>query len=92
MKYFVVFLKANDIEAANKYHEAHVEYVNKLCEEKKIHLVGKLVDAGGLIVFQADNKEKVESWLAQDPFIVHGARTYELYEWHMHTAEQYLAK
>lgn len=56
MKYFVVFLKANDIEAANKYHEAHVEYVNKLCEEKKIHLVGKLVDAGGLIVFQEDNK------------------------------------
>lgn len=90
MKYFAVLLKGKDADAAKQYHEAHVNYVKQLCEEKKIHLVGKLIDAGGLIIFKAEEKEQVEAWLAKDPFIIHGARTYEIYEWNMKTAEEYL--
>ena len=40
--------------------------------------------------FQAENKKEVETYLAGDPFIIHGARTYEIFEWDMKTAEQYL--
>ena len=92
MAYFAVFLQVADSEVAKKYREDHIEYVQRLCKEGKIHLVGKLHGAGGLIVFKAESKEEVEEWLHKDPFIIHGARTYELYEWDMHTATQYIAK
>ena len=59
MKYFAVLLKGKDADAAKQYHEAHVNYVKQLCEEKKIHLVGKLVDAGGLIIFKQKKKNKL---------------------------------
>lgn len=90
MHYFAVFLKVADRDAAAQYHEEHVSYVKQLCKEEKIHLVGKLVDVGGLIIFQADKIERVEDWLATDPFIIHGARSYEIYEWDMKTAAEYL--
>lgn len=91
MAYFAVFLRVADREVAATYHEEHVQYVKQLCKEEKIHLVGKLIDAGGLIIFQADQKETVEAWLAEDPFIIHGARTYEIFEWDMKMAAEYLA-
>lgn len=90
MKYYAVFLKVNDTEIAKKHHEEHIDYVQQLCREKKIQLIGKLVGEGGLIIFQADSMKTVESWLAKDPFIIHGARTYELYEWHMKSAAEYV--
>lgn len=90
MNYYAAILKVKDAEKAEKYQEAHLDYVKQLCREGKIYLIGKLVREGGLIVFQADNMASVESWLMEDPFIKHGARAYDLYEWHMQTADEYL--
>ncbi len=91
MKYFAVFLKPADKEVAKRLKDEHIAYVKTCCKEGKIHLVGKLVDAGGLIVFRTETKEEVEAYVAGDPFVRHGARTYEIYEWDMKTADEYLA-
>lgn len=88
--YFAVFLKVKNREVAVKFRDDHINYVKKMCQEGNIHLVGGLADAGGLIIFQAKEKKTVEHWVAQDPFVIHGARTYEIYEWDMQTAEEYL--
>ncbi|MBW7461335.1 YciI family protein, partial [Paenibacillus sepulcri] len=37
--------------------------------------------AGGLVIYRAGNFEEVEQWVKQDPYIVNGARSYEIHEW-----------
>lgn len=92
MKYFAVFLRVADAEVAKTYREEHVGYLQQLCREKKIHLVGGLNGKGGLVIYQAKGIEDVEEWVNKDPFVVHGARIPEIYEWDMHTATEYIKK
>lgn len=91
MKYFAVFLKVKDKKVAEAYFDSHIKYVKQLCKDGTIHTIGGLVGEGGLIIFQAETKEDVEDILAKDPFIKYGARSYELYEWKMQTAEEYIS-
>ncbi len=34
-----------------------------------------------MVVYIAQNEEEVKSWVEQDPYIVQGARSYEIHEW-----------
>ena len=36
---------------------------------------------GGMLIFEALSREEAEKIVAQDPLIVNGCVTYELYEW-----------
>lgn len=92
MRYYAVLLKVADSEVAKKYRTEHIAYVEQLCKEEKIHLIGGLKGKGGLIIYEAEGREDVEKWVEQDPFVIHGARMPEIYEWDMHTAAQYINK
>lgn len=90
MKYFAVLLRVADADVALKYRPEHVAYLQQLCKEGKIYRVGGLMGKGGLVIYQADSIETVEEWVANDPFVEHGARTPEIFEWEMSTAEEYI--
>jgi len=90
MNYFAVLLRVADAEVAKQYRAEHVRYLQQLCKEDKIHLVGGLMGKGGLVIYKADNIGTVEELVANDPFVEHGARTPEIYEWEMSTPEEYI--
>lgn len=90
MAYFAVMLKVADAEVAKKYRPEHVAYLQQLCKEGKIYRVGGLMGKGGLVIYKADSIETVQEWVANDPFVEHGARIPEIYEWEMSTPEEYI--
>jgi len=41
-----------------------------------------LIDGwGGILIYTADSEEQVKEWAVNDPYVVEGARTYEVHEW-----------
>jgi uncharacterized protein YciI len=84
MKYFAVFSRMLDIEKNKTHREEHLDYLKKLGKEGKIYAKGRFSDAtGGLVIYIADSEEEVLSLVEKDPFILLGARTYEIHEWEM---------
>ena len=84
IKYFAVISQMVDVEKNNFYREEHLNYIGQLGKEGKVFAKGKFVDGtGGLIVFKGSSEETVKQLVEDDPFIVHGARTYEIHEWNM---------
>lgn len=90
MKYFAVLLRVADADVALKYRPDHVNYLQQLCKEDKIYRVGGLMGKGGLIIYKAESIEQVEEWVHKDPFVIHGARKPEIFEWEMSTPEEYI--
>lgn len=84
MKYFAVFLPMKDEEKSTEHRQAHLDYLSNLGKEGKIHSLGRFVDgAGGLVIYQGESFEEVEALVLQDPYVVHGARSYKIHEWEM---------
>ena len=40
---------------------------------------------GGLVIYRADSYDTVKAYVENDPYVVHGARTYHIHEWEMVT-------
>lgn len=86
MKIFAVFLPMLDEERSKQYRPQHLDYLAKLSNEGKILAKGRFVDgAGGLVIYRADSFQTVQSYVENDPYIIHKARTYEIHEWEMVT-------
>lgn len=84
MKYFAVFLPMLDEEKSKKWRPDHLDYLNQQTEEGKIFAKGRFTDgAGGLVIYQEVNLPAVEALVKRDPYVIHGARTYEIHEWDM---------
>ncbi|MBU8877599.1 hypothetical protein BGM26_01180 [Bacillus sp. FJAT-29790] len=84
MKYFAVFLSMLNQEKSKEYREQHLHYLDQKRREGKIFANGRFVDGtGGLVIYQADSFAEVEQIAKQDPYIVHGARNFEIHEWEM---------
>ena len=84
MKYFAAIqsiLDASKIEAVRK---PHLEYLEKMVAEGKIHMRGKFSDGlGGLTVYKAETIEEARKMAESDPFVSSGARKLDLHEWEM---------
>ncbi|AQS54894.1 YciI family protein [Novibacillus thermophilus] len=86
MKIFAVLLPMRDEEKSNVYRPQHLDYLAKLREEGKILANGRFTDgAGGLVIYRADSYDTVKAYVENDPYVVHGARTYHIHEWEMVT-------
>ncbi|MGM8213289.1 YciI family protein [Virgibacillus sp. W0430] len=86
MKYFAVILPLKDEEKSKTYRPKHLDFLEKMRQEKKVLMNGRFVDGtGGLVIYIGENIEQVEAWVKEDPFIVHGARDYNIHEWDMVT-------
>ncbi|MUK90194.1 hypothetical protein GMD78_17620 [Ornithinibacillus sp. L9] len=84
MKYFAVFLPMKDEEKSKTYRQDHLDYLAKKAEEGAVFAKGRFTDgAGGLIIYMADSMEKAEELAKNDPYVVQGARGYEIHEWEM---------
>lgn len=86
MKYFAVLLPMKDAEKSQQYRQEHLNYLEDMRKEDRILLFGRLVDgAGGLIIYQGADESEVETWVKNDPYVMLGARDYEIHEWAMQT-------
>lgn len=84
MNYYAVISKMEDAEKNKKFREAHLDYLEKLGKEGKIFAKGRFTDeTGGLVIYQAESIDEVKAYVDKDPFIVEGARSYEVHEWAM---------
>ncbi|WP_096274081.1 YciI family protein [Paucisalibacillus globulus] len=84
MKYFAVFLPMKDEEKSKKYRPEHLSFLQEKLEDGYIFAKGPFVDgSGGLVIYTANNFEQVETMVRQDPYVINGARGYEIHEWGM---------
>ncbi|WP_164219433.1 YciI family protein [Virgibacillus sp. YIM 98842] len=84
MKYFAVLLPMLDEEKSKKWRPDHLDFLRQKSEEGKIFAKGRFADgAGGLIIYKGKDLAGVEETVKKDPYIIHGARTFEIHEWEM---------
>jgi 3-hydroxyisobutyrate dehydrogenase len=82
IKHFAVFLPMVDPEKSVKYREEHLRFLDERRNAGMLLANGRFTDgAGGLVIYRASSREEVESWVQRDPYLVQGARRYEIHEW-----------
>jgi len=84
MKYFAAIQSILDADRIAAARPSHIEYLERLVAEGKIHLRGRFPDgSGGLTIYRADTLEEAQVLAGSDPFVSSGARHLELHEWDM---------
>lgn len=88
LKHFAVFLPMKDADKSVKFREQHLQFLADRREEGKLLANGRFTDgAGGLVIYKGNSLEEVEAWVKEDPYIIEGARNYEIHEWDIVLAE-----
>lgn len=86
MKIYAVELTMKDEEKNKKFRPEHLAFLEKMHEEKKVLFYGRFTDgSGGLVIYRAANEDEVTSYVKQDPYVIEGARDYNIREWAMVT-------
>jgi len=81
-KQYVVFLPMKDAELSAQHRQAHLDYLEQRWNEGVLNAFGRFVDGwGGLLVYTAEDEAQVKAWAEADPYVITGARTYEIHEW-----------
>ncbi|MCZ8511983.1 YciI family protein [Paenibacillus filicis] len=84
MKYFVVWLPMLDEEKSRVFRPEHLAYLQQQRGQGRIFANGRFTDGwGGMVIYQAESQEEVAAWAENDPYVIHGARSYEIHEWDM---------
>jgi len=84
MKHYVVFLPMKDEEKSRVYRPEHLAYLEAQRAKGRIFANGKFVDGwGGMVIYRAESMEEAQQWAEEDPFVVQGARSFEIHEWDM---------
>ncbi len=74
-----VYLMNNQKPLNEELIKNHVEHLKELKRQGKLVLCGPFEDyPGGMVVFQAGNKEEAMDIAKADPFISSGCKTFEL--------------
>jgi uncharacterized protein YciI len=82
MKYFAVLLPMKDQELSKQHRQAHLDYLEARRSEGKIFANGRFADGwGGMVIYTTETQEEAIQLAENDPFVVTGARNYELHEW-----------
>jgi uncharacterized protein YciI len=70
------------------FREQHLQFLASRREEGKLLANGRFTDgAGGLVIYKGRSLDEVEGWVKEDPYIIEGARHYEIHEWDIVLAE-----
>ncbi|MFC0472511.1 NAD(P)-binding domain-containing protein [Halalkalibacter kiskunsagensis] len=84
LKTFAVFLPMKDAVKSQTYRASHLQFLDDRRNEGVLYANGRFVDgAGGLVIYLARSEKEVEDWVRKDPYIIEGARDYEIHEWEM---------
>lgn len=83
-KYFVrIDYKKSDDKANMGLIQEHINYLINISKER-FSYGGAFVDSpGGMIIFEADNKEEAEKLCNEDPIIKSGFYGFNLYDWEL---------
>lgn len=82
LRCFAVFLKMVDPDLSARYRERHLQFLDERRQAGMLLANGRFADgAGGLVVYRTRSYEETEHWVQQDPYIILGARSYEIHEW-----------
>ncbi len=86
--YFVLLTKGphreQDSLTAEKIQAAHMANINRLGKEGKLIVAGPFMDDGdwrGIFIFDAKDKNEVESYLKTDMAVTSGRLRYEIHPW-----------
>ncbi|TFJ94355.1 YciI family protein [Lentibacillus salicampi] len=86
MNYYAVFLPMKDEEKSKEFRPQHLAFLKQMKQKKKVFMNGRFTDgAGGLVIYAADSLDEAMSYLKEDPYIINGARDFEIHEWAMET-------
>ena len=88
LKHFAVFLPMLDAEKSALYREEHLRFLDERRADGMLFANGRFADgAGGLVIYRGRSYEEVEQWVKRDPYVVKGARRYEIHEWEIVPAD-----
>jgi 3-hydroxyisobutyrate dehydrogenase len=83
-KYYAVFLHMKDEEKSRIHRARHLAFLEEQRNLGRLFANGRFTDGrGGLVIYIGRSEEEVRSWVEQDPYIVEGARSYEIHEWEL---------
>lgn len=81
-KLYVVFLPMLDAEKSAEHRQEHLDYLEQKYKEGVLTAYGRFVDGwGGMLIYSADSEEQAKEWAVNDPYVIKGARSYEVHEW-----------
>ncbi len=73
-----------DANKNKEFRPQHIEFLEQMDRNGKIFARGRFTDgAGGLVVYQAESEDEARSIAEKDPYVINGARFFELHEWKM---------
>lgn len=86
MKYFMIEGMILDADKmTDDIMKEHMAYTQKAMDEGTTLLSGLKTDmSGGVFIMKSDSKEKIEKYLSQEPFKIHGIQEYRILEFHSH--------
>lgn len=90
MKYFIIesIIKNADLMDENNMEE-HKTYTQKAMDEGLILITGLKEDMSGVVfIMKSESIEKVEAYLANEPFKVYGIQDYKVIEFLPHYINQ----
>lgn len=88
IRHYAVFLPMKDAGKSERYRPEHLRFLDEQRAAGRLFANGRFADgAGGLVIYRARSYEEVEHWVKQDPYVMHGARGYEIHEWEIVPAE-----
>ena len=86
MKYFAALSPMLDEGKSQSYRSDHLAYLEEKENEGKVFAKGRFTDGtGGMVIYIAENFEEAEEIVKHDPYVIQGARGYEIHEWVMTT-------
>ena len=90
--YFLLFYDyiENVVDKRTPYREAHLALVNEYLEQGEIQLAGAFADPvdGAVLVFKTENKEHIEEFVRQAPYVQNGLVTkWRIREWRVVTGK-----
>ncbi|RAP77029.1 NAD(P)-dependent oxidoreductase [Paenibacillus montanisoli] len=89
LKHFAVFLPMLDADKSVQYRAEHLRFLDERRAAGMLHANGRFADgSGGLVIYRTSSYEETENWVKQDPYIVKGARNYEIHEWDIVLADR----
>lgn len=82
MSIYAVIMKNSDHPAAFEYLQAHIDYLTDLRQQGIVLANGRLLEGwGGIALYRTDSADEAREHVERDPFVLHGIRAYELFEW-----------
>lgn len=85
MKYAAICKYTLDTSIIAKARPSHREYLTGLEAQNKLVISGPFTDdKGGLLIYEADTAEQVETMVREDPFAIHGVFvSWEIRPWNV---------